>query len=199
MPSPEELYGTPQPPPLLVPPELAQFEEAGEGKFWGVEDEQGPDAPINLIPEETSEEDIWAKFDPRWTEEFEGLLYVGKVTHNFRLAGHKVTVMTPEANDSLKAALLIKDYQGTAGELRALTIATLATCLVKVDGFTLPRGIMADGSDDLETRFNWVAQLHQVVIDGIFSEFLELEGKVATAIRDLGKGVAPLMAPSIPG
>jgi hypothetical protein len=58
---------------------------------------------------------------------------------------------------------------------------------------------MADGSDDLETRFNWVAQLHQVVIDGIFSEFLELEGKVATAIRDLGKGVAPLMAPSIPG
>jgi hypothetical protein len=142
---------------------------------------------------------LLAQFDPRWQEEFEGLLFVGKVTHNFNLAGHKVTVMTPEANDSLKAALLIKPYQNTAGELRALIIATLATCLVKIDGHTLPRGIMADGSDDLETRFNWIGQLHQVVIDGIYNEFLELEGKVAVAIRDLGKEPAPPMALSIPG
>ena len=197
MPSSEELYGVPQDPPLPIPPEFAEFAWVGEGKFWSADEEQGPEVPV--APATTPEEDLLAQFDPRWQEEFEGLLFVGKVTHNFNLAGHKVTVMTPEANDSLKAALLIKPYQNTAGELRALIIATLATCLVKIDGHTLPRGIMADGSDDLETRFNWIGQLHQVVIDGIYNEFLELEGKVAVAIRDLGKEPAPPMALSIPG
>jgi len=197
MPSSEELYGASQPPPGPLPPEVA---EAGEGVFWSADDEQGTEE-VPGVPAfgAEPEEDIWAKFDPRWQEQFEGLLFVGKVTHEFNLAGHKITLMTPEANDSLKAALLIKDYQGTAGELRALTIATLATCLVKIDGHTLPRGIMADGSDDMEFRYKWIGQLHQVVIDGIFNEFLELEGKVAEAIRDLGKEAAPPMALSTPG
>jgi hypothetical protein len=199
MQSPEELYAGGQ-----VPPEIAA---SGEGKFWGA-DEEKPDEEAVVPPAarpapqpepEVDDDDILAQFDPRWTDEMEGLLYVGRVTHQFNLGGHRITIATPEAQDSLKAAVLVKQYQETAGALRALTIAALATCLVKVDGHVLPRGIMADGSDDMEARFNWVAKLHTAVIDGIYREYEDLEIRVGEAIASLGKEDAPEKVPSILG
>jgi len=199
MQSPDELYAGGQ-----MPPEIAA---SGEGKFWDVNEEK-PDEeavvppPARPTPQpeaEVDDDDILAQFDPRWTDEMEGLLYVGRVTHAFNLGGHRITIATPEAQDSLKAAILVKQYQETAGALRALTIAALATCLIKVDGHVLPRGIMADGSDDMEARFNWVAKLHTAIIDGIYREYEDLEVRVAEAIEALGKGAAPEKVPSILG
>jgi hypothetical protein len=185
---------------------MGHFSETpvGEGKFYDareVEAEAQAAAEVEPLPFEPEPDpaDLLAEFDPRWTDEMEGLLYVGRVTHQFNLAGHRVTIATPEAMDSLKVALLIKDYQDTAGSLRALTIAAVATCLVKIDGHELPRGIMADGSDDMQTRFDWVARLHTSVIDGIYREYEDLEVKVNDAIQSLGKEGAPPMAQSIPG
>jgi hypothetical protein len=180
-------------------------EAVGEGKFYDAreleaEAEAAAEPPPSPFGEpEPTIEDLLAEFDPRWTDEMEGLLYVGRVTHEFNLGGHRITIATPEAQDSLKAALLIKQYQESAGALRALTIAALATCLIKVDGHVLPRGVMADGSDDLEARFNWVSKLHTSVIDGIYREYEDLEIRVNEAIQSLGKEGAPPMAPSIPG
>jgi hypothetical protein len=199
MQSPDELYAGGQ-----MPPEIAA---SGEGKFWDVNEEKPdeeavvpPTARPTPQPEaEVDDDDILAQFDPRWTDEMEGLLYVGRVTHAFNLGGHRITIATPEAQDSLKAAILVKQYQETAGALRALTIAALATCLIKVDGHVLPRGIMADGSDDMEARFNWVAKLHTAIIDGIYREYEDLEVRVAEAIEALGKGAAPEKVPSILG
>jgi hypothetical protein len=199
MQSPEELYAGGQ-----MPPEVAA---SGEGKFWDVNEEKdAEEAPSPVArpipqpkPEVDEDDDILAQFDPRWADEMEGLLYVGRVTHEFHLGGHRITIATPEAADTLKAALLIKQYQETAGALRALTLAALATCLVKVDGYILPRGIMADGSDDMEARFNWVSKLHTAVVDGIYREYEDLEVKVAEAIDSLGKGAVPERVPSIPG
>jgi hypothetical protein len=191
MQSPEELYAG-------APPEVLA---TGKGKFWDANEEKEKETEVvaaaqvasgSFAPEpDDDDDDILAQFDPRWTDEMEGLLFVGRVSHTFNLGGHRITIATPEANDSLKAALLIKEYQETAGALRALTIAALATCLVKVDGHVLPRGIMADGSDDLEARFNWVSRLHTTVIDGIYREYEDLEVRVAEAIESLGKEGAP--------
>jgi hypothetical protein len=185
----------------MVPPEIA---EQGMGKFYDAREEEekaaaeaGPSIPAS--EPEAEDDDIFAQFDPRWLDEMEGLLFVGRVTREFTLGGHKITIATPEANDSLKVALLIKDYQDTAGALRALTIAAVATCLIKVDNHLLPRGIMADGSDDLETRFNWVSKLHTSVIDGIYREYENLEIEVNEAISSLGKAGAPPGAQFGPG
>jgi hypothetical protein len=200
MQSPDELYAGGQ-----MPPDVAA---SGEGKFWDVNEEKPdeeatapPTARLTSQPEAEVEDDddVLAQFDPRWTDEMEGLLYVGRVTHSFNLGGHRITIATPEAQDSLKAAILVKQYQETAGALRALTIAALATCLIKVDGHVLPRGIMADGSDDMEARFAWVSKLHTAVIDGIYREYEDLEVKVAEAIESLGKGAAPEKVPSVLG
>jgi hypothetical protein len=204
MPSPEELYAGGN-----FPPEIAQ---SGEGKFYDVYEEPEQDqvpkveAPVSpVLPaseaddEDEDDEDVLAQFDPRWTDEMEGLLFVGRVTHEFNLGGHRITIATPEAQDSLRAALLIKEYQESAGALRALTLAALAACLIKVDGHVLPRGIMADGSDDLEARFNWVSKLHTSVIDGIYQEYEALEIKVNAAIVSLGKGAVPERVLSVLG
>lgn len=184
----------------------------GEGKFYDVYEEpeedqveipappaSGVDDGAGDDDEDEADENVLAQFDPRWIDEMEGLLFVGRVTHEFNLGGHKITIATPEANDSLRAALLIKQYQDTAGALRALTIAAIATCLVKVDGHVLPRGIMADGSDDLEARYNWVSRLHTSVIDGIYQEYEALEIKVNAAIVSLGKGAVPERVLSVIG
>lgn len=199
MQSPDELYARAQP-----PPEVGPFGGVGEGKFYdAAEVEAEAEAEVEVPPSpfepEPSVEDLLAEFDPRWQDEMEGLLYVGRVTHEFNLAGHRITIATPEAQESLKAGMLIKQYQETVGALRALTLAALATCLVKVDGHTLPRGIMADGSDDLEARFAWVSKLHTSVVDGIYREYEDLEIRVQEAIESLGKEGAPPMAQSIPG
>jgi hypothetical protein len=208
MPSPDELYSRAQPPPE-VPAEALKADPffegiPTEGKFYDARDEGKTNIPegappLNQAEPEGEPDDILTEFDPRWQDEMEGLLFVGRVTHEFRLGGHKITIATPEAHDTLKAAMLIKQYQETAGALRALTLAALATCLVKVDGYDLPRGIMADGSDDMETRFNWVAKLHTAVVDGIYREYEDLEVRVAEAIDNLGKGGVPLKVPSVPG
>lgn len=203
MQSPDELYSRAVPPP---DPNFFVEGDTGEGKFYDAREEEAkkkaeePSAPsVPVSGAEPDEDDFLAQFDPRWTDEMEGLLFVGRVIREFNLGGHKITIATPEANDSLKASLLIKDWQETAGALRALTIAAVATCLIKVDGHLLPSGIMADGSDDLETKFNWVARLHTSVIDGIYREYEELEIEVNEAILSLGKEGAPREAPSVPG
>jgi hypothetical protein len=203
MQSPDELYARAQPPPEIPLNDPFFDGIPTEGKFYDAEEEKAKKeaetaAPAFSEPQEDPE-DFLASFDPRWTDEMEGLLFVGRVTHTFYLAGHRVTIATPEAADTLKAALLIKEYQESAGALRALTMAALATCLVKVDGHVLPRGIMADGSDDMEARFNWVAKLHTAVIDGIYREYEDLEIKVAEAIEGLGKEGVPERVPSVPG
>jgi hypothetical protein len=205
MQSPDELYSRAGPPPELPEPGHFVEGEPGEGKFYDAREAEteaqaeAEAAPAPFSDPEPSIEDLLAEFDPRWMDEMEGLLFVGRVTHQFNLAGHRITIATPEAMDSLKVALLIKDYQDTAGALRALTIAAVATCLVKVDNHELPRGIMADGSDDMQTRFDWVSRLHTSVIDGIYREYENLEVRVNEAIQSLGKEAAPEMAPSIPG
>jgi hypothetical protein len=200
MQSPDELYARAQPPPEV--PEGGYFGESDtEGKFYDAREEEAKaEAEQTAAPAFSEPEpDILAEFDPRWADEMEGLLYVGRVTHEFHLGGHRITIATPEAADTLKAALLIKQYQETAGALRALTLAALATCLVKVDGSILPRGILADGSDDMEARFNWVSKLHTAVVDGIYREYEDLEVRVAEAIDSLGKGAVPERVPSTPG
>lgn len=206
--SSEDLYAGLIPPGVEIPPEIAK---AGMGKFYDRYEEQEAEfqsaaasIPAGTLPKEEpaeveDDDDIVSKFDPRWTDEMEGLLFVGRVTREFFLGGHKITIATPEAQDSLKAAMLIKQYQETAGALRALTLAAVASCLVKVDGYILPRGIMADGSDDMEARYNWVSKLHTSVVDGIYREYEDLEIRVTEAVESLGKGGAPLEVPSVPG
>jgi hypothetical protein len=211
MPSSEELYAGLIPPGVEIPPEIAG---TGTGKFYDANEEKEkeftaaagsatavPGTQVEADPDEPDDfdEDIVAKFDPRWLDEMEGLLFVGRVSHEFNLGGHKITIATPEAQDSLRAAMLIKQYQETAGALRALTLAALATCLIKVDGHVLPRGIMADGSDDMEARFVWVSKLHTSVVDGIYREYEELEIRVSEAIESLGKGGVPSGVLSVPG
>lgn len=177
IPTPDSIYDRPIPPEVLA---------AGTGPFYSADQQ----APVQAqAPEvDLTEKPIQEQFDPRWTQDLEGLLYVGMLQRTITVPGHKITIRTVASEDFLLAGLVIKKYLDTVAAVRALQCGTLAACLVKVDGRSIPGSLMLDDPlNDFETRFNWVLKMHPAVVDAIYEEYLILEDEVTKFVRELGK------------
>jgi len=200
MPSSDALYDNQFPLAPSDAPELPpEAIEAGEGKFWGIDEqpEEEPAPQKGFVPQ-VPEVNVWDSYDPEWTDEINGLMYLGR-SRMVKIGPHSIVIRMPAAEASMQAMLFVKAYDNSPAALRAVTIATLAVCIESVNGNALPEGLLADGSDTLETRFNWVSKWSNPVIDKIYDEYLILEGQIREAIDSLGKEAAPPTAPSTLG
>lgn len=127
------------------------------------------------------------QFDPRYRDEFEGLLYVGSLKKRFRWMGHLFVIRTLTVNETLEVALLNKPYVGTLGELKAYQAAVVAASVVTIDGqpLPIPTGL---SETDLDARFEYVINNWQpITIDMLYGQVLELEAKVNEVLAALGK------------
>ena len=190
-PSPEEIYGG------SYQADISPEEPEG-GRFWSIEDQKAQEPPPGAFVPVAKKVDVWDQYDPAWLDTVEGLLYCGK-SKAFKIGPHQIVIKMPTSKETLEASKFIGPYTDTAGGLRALTIVTLAICIESVNGNPLPEGMRADGSDTLETRFDWVGRYAPPIIDHIYNQYLILENEVREAIEDLGKEGAPRTAPSSPG
>jgi hypothetical protein len=136
------------------------------------------------------------EFDPKFRDEYEGLLYTGKLYRTFRWAGHKFRIKTLTVDEALEVGLATKQYVGTSQENRAWQTCLVGACTVSVDGKLLPRPLSPDESE-VETHFLWAKGQYPWTIDKIFEEFSILESTVTKVLEQMGKASgAPASAPT---
>jgi hypothetical protein len=131
------------------------------------------------------------EFDPKMAEDFEGLLFLGKLTRSFKFLGHQFVIKNMTTDDVLEVGLLQKPYRDSMGDLRAYQAALAAACVVSVDGQPLPLPLTNSPDDTaLPARFRYVRQnWYPVVLDRVYEEYLLLESRVAEVVKAMGEAL----------
>lgn len=153
----------------------------------GFGDTSGADGePPEKAPQGTEDQDEeLPEFDPRYIEEFEGLLYLGRLQDTFRLWGHTFVVRTLTTEELAEVGLIVQKYRGTTAENAVYQAAIAAASVVTVDGQPLPRSITVDNSDELAAvRFpyvmkNWMPPVKEAIYNKSFA--LELRARQVLA------------------
>jgi hypothetical protein len=152
------------------------------------------DLPVPLVDDEG---EALPTFDERYSEDFEGLLYLGALSKSFEWLGHRFVIRTLNQDELLTVPLLIKQWQGTIGQPKAYTSAMAGLCVVSVDGRDLPIPVGA-GEGDLAwayQRFDYAkANWYQFTIDKIYSEYLVLESRAQAVIEAMEKASGPAVS-----
>ena len=158
------------------------------------DDARAPDGGVVLV------DDMGEKlptFDPKYEQDFEGLLYLGALTKSFTWLGHTFVIRTLTQDEVLTVPILMKPWSGTIGEPKAYSTAMTSLCVVSVDGKELPMPV-GDGQGDYAWAFqrfayakaNWF----QFTIDKVYSEYLVLESKARAVIEAMEKASGPAVS-----
>lgn len=163
-------------PPSVSTPEASDLEPHPGGD----EDENEPTS---------SKGETLPEFDPRVREDFEGLLYLGRLSHTFPWAGHEFTIRTLTTGETLEVGLLSQPYRGTLAEMKAYQAALVACCVTTVDGRAMPVPITDDPRDTAAAnRFRYVLRSwFPPVLDAVYEQYLLLEERVARVLAAMGK------------
>lgn len=128
------------------------------------------------------------EFDPKHREDFEGLLYLGRLTHEFTWLGHRFLIRTLSVDESLEIGLVTREYEGTVSQPKAYQAAVVAACTVKVDGKPMPIPLTEDpGDSGLVNRIATVKRWFPPTLDAVYEEYLLLEDRVAKVLDAMGK------------
>ena len=174
----------------VVEPTEAHYTDFDPGT---IDPEVPPPDPVETTSDEVPTSDEVAaeplpSFDPRYTEEFDGLLYIGSLTSTFRWFQHDFQIRSLRTDELLKVATLIRPYQETLADAKAYQTAVVAACVMLVDGQPLPLPLDSTDPDAvLAYRFDWVRRKwFPPVLDAIYEEYLKLENKVAEVLAAAG-------------
>lgn len=138
--------------------------------------------------EETEKPEPLPEFDPRVREDFEGLLYLGRLTDSFEAYGHQFVIRTLSTGEVLEIGLLHKPYKDSLAEVKAYQAALVAACVVSVDGKPMPLPVTNEPFDTaLANRFEYVKRTwFPPLLDVIYERFLLLEAKVDAVLAGMG-------------
>lgn len=140
-------------------------------------------------PTSSKEEEPLPEFDSKVREDFEGLMYLGRLSHTFSWAGHSFTIRTLSIEETLDVGMLSQPYRGTLAELKAYQAALVACCVQSVDGRPMPVPITDDVRDTAAAnRFAYVIRhWFPPVLDAVYEQYLNLETRVSKVIEAMGK------------
>lgn len=141
------------------------------------------------------------EFDPRIRDDVEGLLFLGRLTHDFDLYGHSFTIRTLTRGERLAAAQFVREYEDTLGIADALQTAYLALAIMLVDGRPLSIQLEDSRSQEIENRlrtnFAIVQRWYDPVIEAIYAEYSNLLVRQNIAFQELeGKSMASRRTPA---
>lgn len=128
-------------------------------------------------------------FDERYKQEFEGLLYLGKLTRDFDYFGHHFVIKTLTVDEVLEVTLLSQPYVGSMGEMKAYQAAVVAACVTRVDGRPIALPLTSEPDDTpLRNRFDYIRRnWFMPTLDHIYNQYLLLEVVVARVLAALGE------------
>lgn len=145
--------------------------------------------PAEENASEVSAEDALPEFDPKVRQDFEGLLYLGRLTDEFEWFGHRFVIRTLTVGELTEIGLLHKPYANSLADAKAYQALLVAACLVTVDGKSLPLPISDDKADtELINKFRYIFDhWYPVTLDAVYERFLLLEARVNEVIEAMAK------------
>lgn len=151
-----------------------------------------PLTDVELHPEEHTEDEDEAPphFDDRYKDGLHGLLFLGALQKKFSWLGHTFVIKTLTVGEYAEIAVVAARYRDTDFAARAYQAATVAACLVSVDGKDLPVVPLSNEDNDtnINARFDYVIKRwFPPITDRVFTEFYELEVKQKEILDELGK------------
>jgi hypothetical protein len=127
-------------------------------------------------------------FDPRCRQDFHGLLYLGALTTEVDVYGHKFEMRTLTTDEQLQIGLFLREYEGSVIQGKAYATALVASSVVSVDGKELPKPFQAEkGDTPLRHKVKIVAKWYPQVVDILYNEYLILEARTNKVFAALGK------------
>jgi hypothetical protein len=155
---------------------------------------QPPTEPQQVLETEASSdaepsEPELPEFPTEFRQDFEGLLYLGKLTDDFTWLGHDYVIQTLNTGSLLTIGQLHKEYINTLADVKAYQALVIAASVVSLDGKSLPRPVTVDAKPDEELRsaFRYVLRWFPPTIDYIYERVMELEAKVDAVIASMAK------------
>jgi hypothetical protein len=142
----------------------------------------GVDIPEEDVPEDAAE----GLFDPRISDEVQGLLYLGAIQQEVQLYGHTFVLRTLRAGEELEVGLLVKKYQDSISQARAYMIAVVAASLESIDGRPTSQPIGPNLGSHLTDRFNWISEhMYYPVVEALYEEYNELLTRMMNGLVEL--------------
>lgn len=192
MPVEDAAWDDPAPGPVQVPPvEVTDTVPRGPSVTTpdlDLEPHRDPVEDASDDGEEAPDDEPLPEFDPKVRQDFDGLLFLGKLEDEFYWLGHRFVIRTLVTDEILEVGLLHKQYAETLADVKAYQAAVAAACVVTVDGKPLPQPLSVDPSDTaLRNRFDYVRKSwYPSVLDQVYQRYLMLEGKVDAVIEAMG-------------
>lgn len=182
-----------------VPP--AEDANLGSTSGPGVESQSAADSPdmephretqVEMSDSADTETEPIPEFDPKVREDFEGLLYLGRLTDTFTWLGHRFLIRTLSAGEILEVGLLHKPYVGSLADVKAYQAAVVAAAVLEVDGRPMPVPLTNERTDtSLVNRFQYILNSwFPPTLDAIYEQYLLLESRVEEVIAEMGKAPA---------
>lgn len=138
------------------------------------------------IEVKTEESALWDIFPQEHVEPLRGLLFVGKLEHEFEFAGHTFAIRTLTEGEYLRIGQLTKSYKGTSVEPDARLTFIVAACIERVDGEPIYTPI-SDEYDLIYEKAKVVKKWYPAVIAKVFSEYNTIEKTAREVIESLKK------------
>lgn len=167
-------YDPPEDPESVQPTPISPAPSSNPGNVGGTSGEDGEPEPQAPPQDSGEEQGPLPEFDPKHREEFEGLLYLGRLTETFRMFGHTFVVKTLTTEELAEIGLIVRPYAGTNAENAVYQSAVVAAAVVTVDGQPLPQAITVDDSDELATvkfpyvKKNWMPPVREAIYNRCF-------------------------------
>ncbi len=130
------------------------------------------EAPEAEAPE-AEEPDPLPEFDERHRDAFQGLIYLGRLSHSFELWGHTFVAHTLTSEEHIHVALYMKQYEGTRSTNAVYQSAIVATAVDSVDGQSLPEPLgFTQNKTDVATPWvmkNWMPAVREKIWEEVFA------------------------------
>lgn len=125
-------------------------------------------------------------FDERHREDFVGLLHLGKLEMECRVAGHRFLLRTPSQPDRLAMGPLHKEWLNTLTAERAWMLVTVAAYTRRIDTEVAPEPLNQNITA-LRTRFDWIMAsiYNEQIVERVYSHCMLLDARTRELIDQL--------------
>jgi hypothetical protein len=147
--------------------------------------------PVSEEPEPEPEglEEVKTDLDPRARQDFIGLLYLGYLEEEVKVAGHRFLLRTPSQAERLEIGALHKPFLNTVSTEPAWRVLMVASYLRRIDAEPAPEPLAI--VSPLRARWEWVQDsIHSpVMIEHIYDRCMMLEFRARAVVEALdGQG-----------